>query len=160
VNHYSSISRLPYVPSNRRVQRRLRRTELDPGLPDQFSPAQVTEAIKRDGRSSARGPDGLAFDHLRHLGPLGTRALCSLFNQSIRLNAIPDLRKLSTIVPLLKSGKTPNLPMSYRPISLLCTPSKILERLVLAKINPYISSRLSPSQHGFRSLHSTTTLLT
>jgi len=146
------------VHSNRRVQRRLHRTELDPGLPDQLSPAQVTEAIKWTGSSSARGPDGLAYDHLRHLRPLGIRALCSLFNQSIRLNAIPYLWKLSTIVPLLKSDKTPNLPMSYRPISLLCTPSKILERLVLTKINPSVSSRLSSSQHGFRPLHSTCTL--
>ena len=49
-------------------------------------------------------------------------------------------------------------PASYRPISLLPNPSKILERLVLNVINPSIP--LSPTQHGFRSQHSTTTLLT
>jgi hypothetical protein len=55
-------------------------------------------------------------------------------------------------------GKPPTLAASYRPISLLCTPSKILERLILNKITPHIP--LSPTQHVYRPLHSTSTLLT
>ena len=44
------------------------------------------------------------------------------------------------------------------PLLLLCNPLKILERLVLTNITPHIP--LSPTQHGFRAHHSTTTLLT
>ena len=47
---------------------------------------------------------------------------------------------------------------SYYPISLLCSPSIILERLVVNINNPHIP--LSPTEHGFRSHHCTSTLLT
>ena len=62
------------------------------------------------------------------------------------------------IIPILKPIKSPTEIVSYRPISLLCNPSKILERLVLYNITVHIN--LSPSQHGFRSQYSTSTLLT
>ncbi len=158
IDHYASISRLPHSPADRLVQRQLRRLPLDRGLPPQFTPAMVLGAIRPSSTSAARGPDGLAYADLKHLGPNGIGAIVSLFNQSIRLNSIPTLWKLSTIIPILKPGKSPTLPASYRPISLLCVLSKVLERLVLSKTEPFI--RLSPSQHGFRSLHSTSTLLT
>ncbi|WP_435331504.1 reverse transcriptase domain-containing protein, partial [Klebsiella pneumoniae] len=47
---------------------------------------------------------------------------------------------------------------SYRPITLLCTPSKVVERLIIRITTPHIP--LSPTQHGYRPHHSTTTLLT
>ena len=118
----------------------------------------VTDAIKRAGNSNARGPDGVAYAHLKNLGPLAIGAFTDLFNRSIRLNVIPSKWKLASIIPILKPAKPPTAASSYRPISLLCTPSKILERLVLEKISPHVP--LSPTQHGFRPLHSTSTLLT
>ena len=98
------------------------------------------------------------YAHLRYLGHCGIRSLTSIFNLSISSNTIPNLWKQASIIPLLKPGKSPTVAWSYRPISLLCTPSKILERLVLNRITPFLP--FSPSQHGFRSLHSNTTLLT
>ena len=41
-------------------------------------------------------------------------------------------------------------PRSYRPISLLCVPYKILERLIYARIEPIIDPLLSKKQAGFR----------
>ena len=146
VDHYASISRLPHSPTDRRVKRRLRGLGLDRDLPAQFTPAMVSEAIKRTGSSTARGADGVSYPHLKHLGPFGLRAVADLFNHSIRLNVIPALWKRASIVPLLKPGKNPTLPPSYRPVSLLSNLSKILERLVLDKITPSIP--LSPTQHG------------
>ena len=158
VDHYASISRLPHSPSDRLVQRRLHSFRVDRDLVPQFTPLSVTDAIQRAGQSTARGPDGISYAHLRHLGPHAISALCDLFNHSIRLNVIPSIWKLASIIPLLKPGKPPTSPSSYRPISLLSNPAKILERLVLDKIAPFIPT--SPSQHGFKPLHSTTSLLT
>ena len=46
-------------------------------------------------------------------------------------------------------------PKSYQPISLLCVPYKILERLIYACVEPLINSLLSKEQAGFRCKKST-----
>jgi len=56
-----------------------------------------------------------------------------------------------------KPEKPPDIPTSYRPISLLPYLSKICERLILKRLTPYIfATNLLPSlQFGFRAKHST-----
>jgi len=44
---------------------------------------------------------------------------------------------------------------NYRPISLLCIISKILERIAYDKIISFVSSHISSHQFGFRQNHST-----
>ena len=48
----------------------------------------------------------------------------------------------------------PNKPLddarSYRPISLLCVPYKILERLLYSHVEPIIDPHFSPEKAGFR----------
>ena len=46
-------------------------------------------------------------------------------------------------------------PKSYRAISLLCVPCKVLERLIYARIEPLIDPLLPKEQAGFRSGKST-----
>ena len=46
-------------------------------------------------------------------------------------------------------------PNSYRPISLLCVPYKILERLIYARVKPLIDPLLPKKQAGFRREKST-----
>lgn len=48
---------------------------------------------------------------------------------------------------------------NYRPISIICSIAKILEKQVYSQLSEYlqINDILSPSQSGFRSNHSTTT---
>ena len=41
-------------------------------------------------------------------------------------------------------------PKSYRPISLLCVPYKILERLIYTRVKPFIDPLLPKEQAGFR----------
>ena len=52
-------------------------------------------------------------------------------------------------------SESPTNPPQNQPLTDPCNPSKILERLVLNNITPHIN--LLPSQHGFRSQHSTST---
>ena len=70
-----------------------------------FTPGQVKEAIENSGSSTALSPDGLTVLQLKHLGPLGLRYLCRLFNLSFTHARIPDIWKHAIIVPLLKPGK-------------------------------------------------------
>ena len=121
-----------------------------------FTTHAVREAIRNGGRSRAIGPDGLTIHHLSHLGPLGIQYLTHLYNHSYNRSDIPAIWKNSTIVLVPKPGKSASLGSGYRPISLLCPAIKIFERLLLPELN---TLPISPTQHGFRAQHSTTTAL-
>jgi hypothetical protein len=80
-----------------------------------------------------------------------------LYNATLRLNYwLPSL-KIAQIKMILKPGKNPTDVPSYRPISLLSTIAKLLERLILPRIyqdsNP--TNWTPDHQFGFRSAHST-----
>src|SRR5678815_2636645 len=84
--------------------------------------------------------------------------ITDIFNKSWQLNYIPPIWKQAYIIPKLKPKKDPNSPSSCHPISLLCSISKLLEKLILNKISQSIP--LPDFQHGFKTNHSTTTALT
>ena len=54
------------------------------------------------------------------------------------------------MVAIPKPIKPVGDPKSYRPISLLCVPYKILERLIYARVEPLIDPLLPKEQAGFR----------
>ena len=56
---------------------------------------------------------------------------------------------------MLKPNKPAEDPKSHRPISLLCVPYKILERLIHSRIEPIVDPQLSQEQAGFRRGRST-----
>ena len=52
------------------------------------------------------------------------------------------------VTPIFKSGNKHNV-ANYRPISLLCVTSKVLERLVFNHVIGYLTKHLSNLQFGF-----------
>ena len=143
--------------SSRRLLRRIRREHrLDPNVAP-FTTTQVRVAISSSKNSTAPSADGLTIHELKHLGPLGIQYLTSLYNLSFQQATIPAIWKHAIILPILKPGKPKDQGSSYRPISILCPASKILEKLILARIAPHLT--LADTQHGFRAGRSTTTAL-
>ena len=63
---------------------------------------------------------------------------------------IPKIWRRALVVAIPKPGKPVGDPKSYRPISLLCVPYKILERLIYARVEPLIDPLLPKKQAGFR----------
>ena len=66
-----------------------------------------------------------------------------------------DIMKLADMVPLYKA-KEKFLETNYRPISLLTTMSKLLEKVVYKRVYEFLNEndQLYESQYGFRSQHS------
>lgn len=56
----------------------------------------------------------------------------------------------SKVIALLKPGKNPDLPSSYRLASLLCHTYKLFERILLNRLGPAIDEKLIKEQAGFR----------
>ena len=116
----------------------------------------LTEKIKQSKKSSSAGLDGITNLHLKHMGLSEIEALKEIANFSFANSAIPAIWRNGKIITILKPDKPPTEPASYRPITSLSTVSKIIERMVLNRINVHIP--LSLTQHGFCPKHSTTTL--
>ena len=88
--------------------------------------------------------------------------IANLANITFQRGYFPTKFKTAQITPLIKQhGLDPDDPSSYRPISNLNTISKILERLVLARVTLHISSLSSIDrfQSAYKRAHSTETAL-
>ena len=82
--------------------------------------------------------------------------LCELFNKSLEKGVFPELMKVAEVVPLHKGGDK-SQETNYRPISLLTTLSKILEKVMYKRVYKFLNStnQIYNKQYGFRSKHST-----
>lgn len=80
----------------------------------------------------------------------------------MRLLYFPKIWKNSKIIPIKKPNKPDNCPLSYRPISLLSSLSKILEKVIKEKLTEFIDAEniLPAQQFGFRKEHNTVQPLT
>lgn len=82
--------------------------------------------------------------------------LVHIINMSLMTGIVPKKMKIAKIIPIFKSGEN-NLIKNYRPISLLPSFSKILERVVYNRLYKYLISRkiITSSQFGFQKSKST-----
>ena len=110
--------------------------------------------------NKAIGLDNVSTRLLKSGATILAPVLASLFNKSITSLEFPSPWKRAKVVALFKSGKKTD-PRNYRPISVLPTISKILERAVFKQLYSYLSSNnlLSSNQFGFRPRLSTTIAL-
>ena len=76
--------------------------------------------------------------------------LRSFFNVCLHMKKVPKIWKHAKVVAVLKPKKPPNVTSSYRPVNLLCVPSKLYERLIYNRIQPTAESVLPKKQVGFR----------
>jgi len=82
--------------------------------------------------------------------------LSHIFNLSFSTGKFPSKMKTAKVIPIHKGGDTSS-PDNYRPISLLSSFSKILEKIFSNRFTDYLEFNkiISESQFGFRKGHST-----
>ena len=76
--------------------------------------------------------------------------LRGFFSSCLRRLKIPKVWRRALIVAIPKPLKSVEDPKSYCPISLLCVPYKILERLIYNRVEPRVGPLLPKEQAGFR----------
>ena len=83
--------------------------------------------------------------------------LVHIYNLSMMNGSVPMSMKIAKVVPIFKKGD-PKLVTNYRPISLLTSFSKILEKLIYTRTVKFLnhSKIFSNFQFGFREKHTTT----
>ena len=117
--------------------------------------------LKKLCKSKATGLDGLGPKILGQCCDIIAPSLTYLINLSIRKGVFPNILKRARVSPVFKGGDVYS-PDNYRPISVLPTLSKIIERHIVDQLNGYLSKHdlLYKSQSGFRPMHSCQTALT
>ena len=73
------------------------------------------------------GADGLQTDLLKRISKTNASPLCVIINQSLVTGIFPDRLKIAKVIPLFKKGDD-HMFNNYRPISLLSSISKVVEK--------------------------------
>jgi hypothetical protein len=122
------------------------------------TPSEVLQAIKGLKFGKAASRNGVPNWVLRHVPKRAITFLTKVFNAVLRRHYFPPARKHARLLPILKPGKDPTQPSSYRPITLLDSVGKLFEKILLSTVLREINERglLRDEQFGFRSKHSTT----
>ena len=126
-----------------------------------FRPRDIKRVLKRLDPSKATGPDGIGNRVLRECASCLATALTKLFRYSFSRGYFPAAWKLASVVPVHKKKLRSN-PENYRPISLLCNISKVMEFFVNKELRKHLFSNglINSNQFGFRPKHSAPDLLT
>jgi len=103
----------------------------------------------------ASGPDQIPNILLKELANEIAPALTELYNQTLKDGDIPVDWRRANVAPIFKKGDRHNA-ANYRPVSLTCVCSKLMEHIVVKHIVTHLDKHgiLTNLQHGFRSKHS------
>lgn len=124
-----------------------------------FKNTEVSDVIKvidNLKNKSSCGTDGLSNKLLKLIKNEISNPLTLIINQSFSSGIFPDTLKNAKVIPLFKQNDS-TLMQNYRPISLLPSISKVIERIIHNQLTTYFNdlSLFYKSQYGFRTGHST-----
>ena len=119
-------------------------------ISDTFSQREFTAALQHLKPGKAPGPDSICPKLILHAGAALKSWLRDLLSSCLRRLKIPKIWRRALAIAIPKPGKPVGDPKSYRPISMLCAPYKILERLIYARVEPLIDPLLPKEQAWFR----------
>lgn len=95
------------------------------------------------------GYDGIPARLVKSGANVLCHSLCSIINYSISLQTFPNLYKYAEITPLYKK-KDQLSKCNYRPVSVLCTLSKVLESVICDQFNEYFNVMVSDKLAAYR----------
>ena len=111
---------------------------------------------------TAPGPDGIHYSMLKNMSETGKLCLLEFLNKIFEHGELPKKWKLAYVIPILKEGKNPTSPDSYRPIALTSCICKLLERIMNRRLVWFLMKHnlLDMSQTAFQKLKCTLDNLT
>ena len=103
---------------------------------------------------SSAGSDCISTKLLKEIAPLILTPLHHLINLSLETGFVPKQFKIAKVVPIFKSGDKHDY-NNYRPISLLSSFSKLMEKVVARQLVGFLNyhNLLYKHQYGFRANH-------
>ena len=134
-------------------------------MPKSFNVSRVSEdfvykELCNLNINKSTGIDGIKSKFLKDGANVIKSSITHIINLSIETGTVPDELKYAVVKPLFKKGSRLEVG-NYRPVSILCIISKILERAVYVQLYEYLKSNklFYDFQSGFRKSYSTDTCL-
>lgn len=117
----------------------------------------INHACKNLSIGKSPGPDGIPNEVVKAVCEIWPEFLLEVFNSCLVNGIFPAKWKVQKLVLLRKGNKPLNEPSSYRPLCMLDSLGKLLECILLKRLEDNINylGGLSPMQHGFRKGKST-----
>ena len=124
--------------------------------PISFTTEGIEKLLRNLNPQKASGPDLIPIRILREAAHQIAPILQVIFTQSYNTGTLPADWLSANIVAIFKKGNR-SIPANYRPVSLTCVTTKIMEHIVFHSIMEHIdiNNILASYQHGFRQKHST-----
>lgn len=118
---------------------------------------ELVEICSRFRNNKSPGFDNIPNIVLKNMPAEFFEILSQVFNFYIKNGVFPKIFKKAKVIPVLKKGKDPKLPSSYRPISLLSCLDKLFEYVLYRQIMAFAEryNIIHSKQFGFRKEHST-----
>ncbi|CAB0040812.1 unnamed protein product [Trichogramma brassicae] len=143
----------PRVPSGPTLRLSRRAEELIPAV----TLEELKGAQSRIKERSAPGPDGIPNSALKIAIAARPDIFLRVYTMCLETGVFPSGWKRQRLVLLLKPGKPPDEPSSYRPLCMLDTAGKILERIICDRLEAFTErpGGLSERHYAFRKGRST-----
>ena len=110
--------------------------------------SDVFDALINLNPLKAQGCDNISPYVLKYCATSLVTSVTRLFTACLTQYCLPQEWKIHKIRPIPKKGDLSNV-SNYRPISLLCCLSKVMEAIVYMKIIPFIYPKINKCQFGF-----------
>jgi hypothetical protein len=120
------------------------------------TPEHIQKIIKKLQPKLSLDSQGISTKMIKLIGNEISSPLSHIFNLSLRSGVFPEKLKMCRVIPIFKSGSKSEC-NNYRPISLLSSISKFLEKIVAQKLIDHLLNNdlLYVHQYGFLPNHST-----
>jgi len=117
---------------------------------------EVIQIIEKLKPKTSCGHDNVSAKLMKLTSLAIITPLTHLMNLSLQNGIVPDQMKCAKVLPIFKSGECDKI-KNYRPISLLPSFSKVLEKIVHKRLFQFLTNNnlLFASQYGFRKYYST-----
>jgi hypothetical protein len=114
------------------------------------TPEHILKIISKFKQKPSCDIHGVSTKMIKFIGPVIAKPLAHIFNLSLMSGTFPEMLKQCRVIPIFKSGSHLECD-NYRPISLLSSISKILEKIVAEKLLFHLNSNelLYTHQYGF-----------
>ena len=121
-----------------------------------ISEIDILKICKQMKPKVSSGADFISNKLLQEIAPIIITPLHYLINLSLETGFVPNEMKIAKIVPVFKDGDCHEY-TNYRPISLLSSFAKLLEKIVARQLIGFLNAHniLYEHQYGFRSNHNT-----
>ena len=121
-----------------------------------FNSENIDEETVRKTIQTLPSKNSCSSKLIKIIEPAIIKPLALLINQVLNTGIFPDELKIAKVIPIFKKDD-PTLLKNYRPISLLSTLSKVIEKIIFTQLSLYFNENILifDNHYGSRPKHST-----